>query len=219
MDSLQSFFEQYHTKSYQKGAIILHQDAAPTTAYAIKKGVVKTYNLTSHGEEKPISFSTKNEVFPLGWIFGKLRRSQYYYEAFSDCVLYCVPPEDYLAFIKTNPVVMLRELERSVDDLLNYQMRVNALGQSSAAKKLLHAIHFLALCFGHDLRPDVVEIPLPLTQQDLANFIGLTRETTNAELKKLTAAKVIVNRNQTYVVRTDKLNELLDDEYGHQLVR
>ena len=197
----------------------MHQDVPPTTVYAIKQGIVKSYNLTSHGEEKPISFSTEGQIFPLGWVFGKLHRAQYYYEAFSDCVLYRVPPDDYLNFLKQNPDVMFLTLDRVVANLLNHQMRINALGQSKASKKVLHTLHFLALSFGHDLRPDVVEIPLPFTQQDLANVMGLTRETTSTELKKLVTQGVIFYKSHSYVVRSDKLNDLLDDEYGHRLIR
>ncbi len=219
LSSLQDFLGQYPVKTYKKGTIILHQDMPPAAVYIIKKGVVKTYNLTSHGEEKPIGFVTPLDAFPLGWVFGKIHLSQYYYEAFSDTTIYGVPPEDFLAFIRTNTNAMFALLERNVTKLLNYQMRVNALGQSKASSKVLHTIHFLALCFGYDLRQDVVEIPLPLTQQDLANFMGLTRETTSAELKKLADQQVIFHQRRTYVVRTNKLNELLDDEYSYRLVR
>jgi CRP-like cAMP-binding protein len=64
-----------------------------------------------------------------------------------------------------------------------------------------------------------VEIPLPLTQQDIANCVGMTRETTTTELRKLIARKVISHRGQSYVVDTDKLNHLLDDDYEHGLIR
>ena len=98
-------------------------------------------------------------------------------------------------------------------------MRINALGQSKASEKVLHTIHYLSLCFGRDLRTDIVEIPLPLTQQDLANFTGLTRETVGSEIKKLVRRKIVFARRRKYIVLTDKLNKLLDDEYELQLVR
>lgn len=219
MYTMQAFFDQYHTKRYQKGATILHQDALPGAVYAVKEGVVKVYNLTAHGEEKPVGFATQSEVIPLGWVFGMTNRSQYYYEAFSDCLLYRLPKADYLAFIKSNQAALFETLQLCIKRLVDQQMRINALGQSKASQKVLNIIHYMALYFGRDLRPDVVEIPLPLTQQDIANCVGMTRETTNTELKKLVAQKIIFHRGQTYVVRTDKLNELLDDDYGHRLAR
>ena len=43
--------------------------------------------------------------------------------------------------------------------------------------------------------------------------MGLTRETTGIELKKLEKEGVISYRRQNYLIRTDRLNEVLDDEY------
>lgn len=219
MDSLQTFLRKCTTKSYKKGDVILQQDATPSGAFIVKQGVVKAYNLTSSGEEKPIGFSTKNELFPLGWILGKIFRSQYYYEALSDCQVYCAPLEELRSFIKDNSEAMYEILDRCVGKMIHHQMHINALEQSKASEKVLYAIHHLALCFGHDLKTDVVEIPLPLTQQDVANFTGLTRETISVELKKLASRKIIFSRNRNYVVLTDRLNDLLDDGYEQHLVR
>lgn len=219
MSSLQKFLECHTVKSYRRGDVILQQDMEPTCAYGIKKGIIKTYNLTAKGEEKPIGFGTKKELFPLGWIFDKIHKAQYFYEALSDCELYAIPKDRLVEFIKNNPPVMFQLLDRSVWEAMANEMRINALGQSKASDKVLHTIHYLALCFGRDLQTNMVEIPLPLTQQDIANFTGLTRETVSVELKKLAARKIIFTRNKNFVVLTDRLDEALDDDYEHQLVR
>lgn len=219
LNTLRSFLERRSIKPYKKGEVILQQDANPKHAYVIKSGSIKTYNITSKGEEKPIGFSVKNELFPLGWIFGKIRKAQYYYEALSDCELYSVSKDDLNIFIKNNANAMFQVLDGCVWETMSHEMRINALSQSKAQDKVLYAIHYLALCFGRDIRTDLVEIPLPLTQQDVANFTGLTRETISVELKRLATLKVLFYRNRNLVVLTDKLNELLDDEYDHQLIR
>lgn len=219
LDRVTNYFEQLPSEQFEKGTVILHQDAVPQTAYAVKSGVVKIYNLTAHGEEKLIGFATHASIVPLGWTMGMVKKSQYYYQAFSDCMLQRIPRKDYIAFLKRDPDALYETLERSVRDILQYELRINALGQSKAADKVLNTIHYLSLCFGQDLQPDVVEIPLPLTQQDIANCVGMTRETTTTELRKLVARKVISHRGQSYVVDTDKLNHLLDDDYEHGLIR
>lgn len=204
---------------YRRGDVILQQDMEPGCAFGIKKGIIKTYNLTAKGEERPIGFGTKKELFPLAWVFEKIHKAQYFYEALGDCELYTVPKDRLVEFIKDNPKAMFQLLDRCVWEAMTNEMRINALGQSKAADKVLHIIHYLALCFGRDLQRDIVEIPLPLTQQDMANFTGLTRETISMELKKLAAQKIIFSRNRNLVVLTDRLDELLDDDYEHQLVR
>jgi CRP-like cAMP-binding protein len=213
IDPFRVFLQKYHTRKFEKGEIILVQGETPDTTFVIKKGVVKTYNLTSLGEEKPLGFDIPGDIFPIAWVFGQANPVNYYYEAFTDCELYCLPREDYKAFITKNVARLYGVLEKMVAKQTLYQLRVNALEQSKAVFKVLNTVHFLCLSYGVDVRKNVVKIDVPLTQQDLANFMGLTRETTGIELKKLQRAGVLTYKKQNYIVRTDKLNELLDEEY------
>ncbi len=213
METLKHFLDNYRVQHFTKGEIILFEGEVPSCAYLIKKGVVKTYNLTSEGQEKPISFDVEMETFPMGWVFAKLRSTQYFYEAFTDVSVYCVPRVEFISFIQANPKLLYEYFDYFVSRYLNYQMRINALEQSKAADKVLHTIYFLCVRFGRDVKKDLVKISLPLTQQDLANFMGLTRETTGIELKRLEKTGVITYNRQNYIVRTDKLNDLLDDDY------
>lgn len=219
LEKIAEYFDEFPSEQFEKGTIILHQDITPQTAYVIKSGVVKIYNLTARGEEKLIGFATHGDIVPLGWAMGVAKKSQYYYQAFNDSSVYRIPRDEYTEFLKNHPEVVYEVLQRAVRDILRYQLRINALGQSKAADKVLNTIHYLSLCFGRDLENDVVEIPLPLTQQDIANCVGMTRETTTAELRKLIAKQVITRNEQSYIVNTDRLNHLIDDDYEHGLIR
>lgn len=213
IDPFRLFLQKYHIRKIDKGELILIQGETPDCVYVVKKGVVKTYNLTAQGEEKPIGFDIQNDIFPLAWSFGQANRAAYYHEAFTKCELYCVPREDYKAYITKNMPTLLSVFEKFMGKYSLYQLRVNALEQSKAAAKILNTLHFLCLSFGVDVKKDVIKIQVPFTQQDLANFMGLTRETTGIELKKLQRRGVLTYKRQNYIVRTDKLNELLDEEY------
>jgi CRP/FNR family transcriptional regulator len=219
LGSLQTFLNQYKIESFKKGNVVLGQDVEPTCAYVIKKGIIKTYNITSKGEEKPIGFNVAGDIIPLGWVFNKILKSVYFYEALTNCQLYVVPKNDLLTFVQSDLDVMSRVLDRVVWRGLIHTTHINALEQSKASDKVLYTVHFLALYFGTDVKTDVVEILIPITQQDIANFTGLTRETTSAELKKLADQKVLLVRRRNYVVFTDRLNALLDDEYERRLIR
>ncbi len=213
MNSTKQFISNFPVKKFDKGQTILCQDEVPTCTYVIKKGVVKTHNITRDGDEKPISLDVAGELFPVGWTFGKLKAAQYYYSAFTDVELYCVPADEYVNFLKKTPGALFTAFEFMLNLQINYQMRVNALEQSKASSKVLHTIHFLSIRFGIDIKPNVVRINLPLTQQDLANFMGLTRETTSIELNKLQEQGVLTYNPQEYIVHTSVLNDLLDEEY------
>ncbi len=215
MKAFANFLQQYHVKKYAKGELILVQGEIPPCVYVVKKGVIKTYNLTSRGEEKPITYDVRYESFPISWVFSKMAQAQFFYDAFTDVELYCVPRENYQRFLKQNPDVLYELHSFLVSRYVNMQTRINALEQSKAATKVVNTIHYLCLRYGKDIKENLVRIQLPMTQQELANFMGLTRETTGIELKRLQREGVLSYRRQNYVVNTAKLDGLLDEDYDH----
>ena len=56
---------------------------------------------------------------------------------------------------------------------------------------------------------DKTKITVPLTQQDIANLLGLTRETVATELKKLKDKGYVYYDKWQFVVYTDKIAELM----------
>lgn len=218
MDDYYQFLQKFRTKRYRKGELILVQGEVPECAFVVKSGIVKTYNLTLAGEEKPIGFDKKSEIFPLAWVFSKVNHVQFYHEAFTETEVYCIPTLELKEFISKTPAVQLVLLDSMVSRHVNTQLRINALEQSKAPQKVLNTIHFLCLRFGEEVKRNTVRIELPLTQQDIANFIGLTRETTGIELKKLQRKGVLSNKKQYFIVRIDKLDEMLDEDYGLGIV-
>jgi CRP/FNR family transcriptional regulator len=216
---LTSFLANYSLRTYRKGEIIIFQGEAPRTAYAMKSGVVKAYNLSVNGDEKPVGFFTAGDTFPGPWIYGMTPSAVYYHEAFSDEVqLYLVPRAEYVDFVTSHPEVMLVELQRYVVDHLAKSMRLNALQHSRAGDKLIYTLHYLALSHGVRKSPTLVEITLSLTHQDFANLTGLTRETAATELNKLKHLGVIsYGKHTPYQIRLDKLGTLLNDQYIAEL--
>lgn len=211
---LNDFLQDFPVKTYRKGEIILFQGEAPRSAYVTKVGIIKAYNLSTAGDEKPIAFYGPGSLFPGSWVFGRVPSAIYYYEAFTDTDISCLPPEEYLAFIKKHPDLLFSELERYVADDVSKTMRLNALQHSRASDKLIYTLHYLAISHGRQLKPNIVEITLNLTHQDFANLTGLTRETTATELNKLKTAGVIhYGKHTLYQVNIPKLTSVLNDQF------
>lgn len=210
MSKFTEFLKEYPTKKFKRGSVILHQGDIPTAVHVIKTGFVKVYNITAAGDERQVLFDITYEVFPIGWIFNKIRHMYFYYEAFSDVELYLVPKDDYVDFLRTQPDQMWRALDYYVDRHIGYQLRMHALEQSKAREKILYTFEFLVRRFGKPSTGANIELDIPLTQQDFANFVGLTRETISLELNKLQREKVITYDKQTYVVDEKRLQKLLN---------
>lgn len=215
LDILRNFLTNYPSKKFAKGEIIIFQGEAPRSAYVVKRGTVKAYNLSVNGDEKPVSFYTPHAAFPGAWIYGKVPSAIYYYEAFtSEVELAIVPREEYVQFIKTQPELLYMELQQYVLSQLGKSMRLNALQHSRASDKLIYTLHYLALSHGITIAPQQLEITLDLTHQDFANLTGLTRETAATELNKLKRQGVIsYGKGMPYRLDMAKLATELNDQY------
>lgn len=212
---LRAFLERYPTKTFKKGEIIIFQGEAPRSAYIVKSGTIKAYNLSVNGDEKPVAFYSDDAVFPSAWVYDKIPSAVYYYEAFTpEVTLYVINREEYVEFVKNRPPLLYAELERLMMDQLGTSMRLNALQHSRASDKLLYTLHYLALSHGNRIAPQQIEITLDLTHQDFANLTGLTRETAATELNKLKHRGVInYGKHTPYTLHLGKLMSLLNDQY------
>ncbi len=210
----QELLSNYPLKSYRRGEIILFQGEAPRVAYVLKTGMVKAYNISSSGDEKPIGFYGPGSLFPAAWVYGNVPSAMYYYEAFTDLTLYGVPADEYQGFLRANPAIALNELKRYVSDDVGKTMRLNALQHSRASDKLIYTLHYLALSHSRPIANDGVELTLLLTHQDFANLTGLTRETTATELNKLKKSGVIsYGKHTPYKINIGKLRSTLNDQF------
>lgn len=214
MNVLRTFFANHPIRHYKKGDSIILQDTEPNHAFGIKEGIVKMYNLTADGEEKSILFNVADEVFPICWLFAKTKRTLYYYQAYTDCSVFVIEKGAFKEALLTQPKLAYSLLDSQVNWYVSSTLRINALEQSRASIKLLSIIHLLCLRHGEEIGKNLVRIRVPFTQQDLASYVGLTRETTTMELKKLKDLGVISAARKFYTVCTDKLNDLLEDEYN-----
>lgn len=203
-----NFLNQYDAHTFKKGEVILLQNEVPKSLHIIKDGVVRTYDIDANGEEKTISFDNVNEIFPIGWAFEKIEKTQYFYRAFTDCEVHIVPREEFIDFLKLNPIIGYELYADMAGRLVSMQKRIKSLEQSKAPDKIIHTIAYLCDRFGSKVGEQTMLVKLSLTQQEVSDFIGLTRETTSIELKKLENEGLITYKNKNYTVNLKKLKEL-----------
>lgn len=215
LNYLRAFLDRHPSRSFKKGEIIIFQGEAPRSAFVVKKGTVKAYNLSVGGDEKPVAFYTADSAFPSSWIYGKVPSAIYYYEAFTPEVeVYVIDRDEFVSFIKKRPELLYQELERLLDDQLGGSIRLNALQHSRASDKLVYTLHYLALTHGQAIADHQIELTLDLTHQDFANLTGLTRETAATELNKLKKQGVIdYGKHLPYRLDLTKLVQLLNDQF------
>jgi CRP/FNR family cyclic AMP-dependent transcriptional regulator len=212
---LHAFLERHPVRTFKKGEIVIFQGEAPRSAYVVKSGTIKAYNLSVSGDEKPVAFYPSDNVFPSTWVYGKASSAVYYYEAFTPQVeVYVVDRDAFVNFIKKSPELLYQELERLLSDQLGGSLRLNALQHSRASDKLVYTLHYLAMTHGKETSDGKIEITLDLTHQDFANLTGLTRETAATELNRLKKQKVIdYGKHIPYTLDMKRLMQMQNDQF------
>lgn len=209
IQSFEEFISTYPKLAFDKGQTILLKDEIPKGTYVIESGIVKTYTINEAGEERIISIDTKGEDIPIGFTIGLIDRSQYFYKAHSKCMVRVVPAEDYLKHLAINHDSLFKRHIRITKILLTNLRHVEALEHSKASDKVASTLLYMSETLGSTF-PNKTIRKLSITQQEIANALGLTRETAGVMLKKLELKKLLVSSRNTYVLYVEKLHKYVD---------
>ncbi len=162
-----------------------------TALYIIKKGTIKIVLPSRVGEEVILTIFSEGDFLGEMSLLDRSPRSADAV-AMEGSELYVLNRSDFLSFLQRSQNAIecilscLSERLRKTDDLLEDATFLTV--SAKLAKKLIE----LGSEFGVKDK-DTVKIALKLTQQDIANLVGTTRESINKELKVLRDKGLITN--------------------------
>ena len=111
-------------------------------------------------------------------------------EAYEDTVMSVISRDVLRPIMNESPRLAYQIMQLLVMRQRSYRTRVEELSYKSAHARVAHAL--LDLAGQHGVRDDEgVVIPLRLRQRDIANLVGLSRETVNFILKDLRQRNLI----------------------------
>lgn len=205
-DKLNNFFAGHKKLSFKKGEIILRMDDEPKGVLYLKKGYTRVYALTKNAQELTLLIFKAGDFFPITWAFNTTYY-HYYLEAMTDVELYQAPREEFLNFVKNNPDVLFEITSRILTRFGALLSRMEHAILGNARSKVSSIILLCAERFGRRKGKETI-IQVPLTHQDIANLIGVARETVSIEMEKLQKKGLIIHQGKYLVVRnSQKLKE------------
>jgi CRP/FNR family transcriptional regulator len=126
-----------------------------------------------------------------------------------------VPKDEVVRFIKNEPDVLFEFTRRLTIGLNGLITNIQYTLFGPVHTRIISAILFLAKRFGENLPDGTVRITIPLTHQDIANIIGIARETASIEIEKLAGKNLITDTKRSIIIRSvTRLEQeaLIDDE-------
>lgn len=197
-------------KQYLKGETILRQGEEPGVLIGVRNGYIKAYDLASDGSEQLIWIAKRGDIIPMEWLFSETKASPYFYSAFTDVNVYLIDKNGFLDQLKGNNEALLLAVEAITYKYTHIMSHLNAAQKPRARDKIMHLLQFIAMRFSKKERDDIEHVEVPLTHQDFANLVGLARETTTLELKKLKEQGIVDYDKNNFYIRTKKLSEAIE---------
>ncbi len=200
------FVKSQPIKRFSKGELLFSSSGASDTFLAVREGFVKATTTEESGSQRILWIAGRYDIVPLERFFTR-KPLQYDYEAYSDGSAFILDKTEFLGFIKDNPSTGLEisyGLSEHFDDISE---RLSALGESDIRSKLLHTLYSLATKFSSLDVVEMHEIGLNLTHQDLADFIGASREVVSIELSKAREDKYINYSRSKFTIYAARIKD------------
>ncbi|MDI1352758.1 MAG: helix-turn-helix domain-containing protein [bacterium] len=171
--------------------------------YAIQLGSLKTYQVDNEGNELIRGFYFSGEVLGFEAIYS--RHYLFSAVALSETVVCEIPYDNFLELLQLNT-----SLQKQILHLMSQQLTVGSYLSSITAEQRLAA--FL-LDLAERLNPveRQLEFLLPMSRQDMGNYLKLTAETISRLLSQFKAHKLIaIDHKKIKLLQPEQLKLIAD---------
>ena len=189
-------------KRHLKRKETLHRSLdAFTNLYAIEQGALKTYQTDPAGNELIQGLYLKNEVYGYEAIYT----GHYLYSssALTDTILCEISYPNFLELIRTEPELLNRILY-----LMSQQLVTGSYLKSTTAQQKLSAflLDLSSRLSKNELHREFI---LPLSYQDIGNYLGLATETISRILSQFRKNEMIsIVNKQIHFLQLDELKRI-----------
>lgn len=197
-------------RQFEKHRNIFMQGDPVRNVYFIFDGKVKIYKTDFNGKEQIVNILKKGDMFPHVGFFQKGN-----YPAFSETlepsILIVVPISQFDAVLLENPNLCIKFINVLGDKILDLQNRLEEQILNNTYEQIVKLLIRLAHHHGKVLADGAYCLKTELTNRDLANMIGTTRETISRTFTKMKKEKLIEeNEKGNLILYPSKLlNEII----------
>ena len=178
----------FQVENHRRGALLAGRgfqrlEQYQDTAYFLFRGVVALYTVTKQNSRKILFFLGPGQLLNHNALDTK--PVTLFTEVIEDAILLAIPRQAFLELLQRSPALtaaLLRHYETRLWRM-SHQLK-NTAGYIPVERKLAIKLMKLAQDFGVE-RPEGLLIPITLTVTQLADFVGVPRETASRACKRL----------------------------------
>lgn len=176
-------------RSFDKGDTIFSEGEIFDKLFIINSGSMKVYKYTKDGKEQILYILKEGEF--LGDL-NLLKKDTFSFSAtaLENTNICIIHKDDFDTLMNSNPNISIKVLEYAHDRITSLENLVQTLTTKDVEVRLATLLLNLSKTFGIKTTKGI-EITLSLTREDMANFIGVTRETISRKLSHFQNENII----------------------------
>ncbi|MCH4151069.1 MAG: cyclic nucleotide-binding domain-containing protein [Sphingobium sp.] len=205
-DALSDFRNQGGTICLAAGEPLFHQGDLADCVFSVTSGVVKLNAILPDGRRQVVTF-----LFPGDFVGLEMNdRHEFSAEAVSDTRLCRFLKGRFERFADRYPALAAARYRRAASELASAHQKIVMLGRKTAAERLASFLTDVHRRIGTAEVSGAKLVPLPMSRGDIADYLGLTKETVSREFTRLRTSRIIRPRSVTLV-------EILDPQRMREL--
>jgi len=181
LDSIKTY------RSYSAGESILWRGEPVSFLASVVSGIATLSKTLEDGRTQMVGL-----LLPSDFI-GRPGRDQVAFDvtATTDVILCCFERDPFEKLVDETPHISQRLMELALDELDAARDWMLLLGRKTAREKIATFIELLARRSNTDSHGRLSTLPLPMTRDQIANYLGLTLETVSRQFNALKKEGVI----------------------------
>jgi len=172
----------------------------------IKEGFIKRYMISKDGTLSTQIVYGYKDIFPLTLAYRILLGQSlyggpevYHYSAMTDCSVYTLSSEEFTDALRKNPKLYKDLFSEAGYHLSTTIIRIENMAMGNSYSRVAHIILFYGQRFGIK-KPNGIQVSVPLTHQDIADIINVTRETVTRAMLKLRNNNLVKTTNKEIII-------------------
>ena len=195
-----------------RGQQILAPDDPPDRIHIVKGGRVRVYRVTPDGKQLTLDIYEKGTILGDMTLLGQDRLPEAYAEAIDEAVICTITPDELRRLIERYPIIGVNIIRHLSRRLQAAERELEAMAYQRVDQRLARRLLDLGRRFGVTTDRGTL-IQARLTQQELAEMVGTTRETLAHTLSDFRRRGLLDAAHHQVVIRdAERLAEVADGD-------
>ncbi|HEX5394857.1 MAG TPA: Crp/Fnr family transcriptional regulator [Candidatus Saccharimonadales bacterium] len=199
-ESIVAYFSDGRSMYFSKDEVIIQGYEEPEGVYLIKSGFVKAYSISHDGHRKLLLIHKTGEFIPLPWALDGAHTTGMFYEAMTDVEVLRAGKNKLRSALGHDSWLSREILSQTVNIISIYTSRIQTLEYRSARERVIAELIYLGERFGQKRGKEFL-INAPITHQDIADSINMSRETASRALEMLFEEGLMGQKDRLFTIK------------------